>query len=404
MSQSVSNSPPVALCMTLAIPDQSGSSRMTLAYGQALSKAGYDVILLHGTRHADGKQSYVSTLRSAGIRCVLVPSFDMPIGPRHQRQVESAIVDTNASAVISCQLKDAPIAMRAARNLELPCIHFAQNFRKFEGQFGLARFKRWNYRHALQSSQCTVIANSPPVLRQHRELFGIPDERCKLVRNGLDSDSLRAAARERTAARVDLGISPATRVIIQLGRITEQKGQDIALEGFESFLREQPASDRSRYRFLIGGTAADAPKERQYARRLETDSAQGNLNGRIDWLGWIEKPAELLPAADLLLHPARWEGGCPPLVVQEAMALGIPTIFSDCAGIPDRFRPGKDGMLVQQGSSESVAQALKAFWSGSPESRKELGHLGRNYAEQYLSLAEASDQFVTIVEGLVASR
>ncbi|HEY0316659.1 MAG TPA: glycosyltransferase [Sphingomonas sp.] len=117
-------------------------------------------------------------------------------------------------------------------------------------------------------------------------------------------------------ARAALGLDPAARVALFLGRLdTRQKGLDTLIQA----IRRQVES-LSGWSFLFVG-AGDGEAA---CRQLAADLAR-----RIDirCLSWTDSPHAVLAAADAMLMPSRWEGV--PLVMLEAMTYGVPIIASD---------------------------------------------------------------------------
>ena len=48
-----------------------------------------------------------------------------------------------------------------------------------------------------------------------------------------------------------------------------------------------------------------------------------------------------------------------PLVIEEALSLGIPVIASNCGGIPEMIRDGVEGLLFTPGDDRELAEKLE---------------------------------------------
>ena len=118
---------------------------------------------------------------------------------------------------------------------------------------------------------------------------------------------------ERQAARSELGLGD-ERVLLVLGRIARQKGQDLLLEAWES--RPVPGATL----VLVG--PGDTASLRAVAPR-EWDRSVRAVGEPPDVLPWLW-------AADLLLLPSRYE--TVGLVVAEAMATGVPVVATAVHG------------------------------------------------------------------------
>lgn len=98
----------------------------------------------------------------------------------------------------------------------------------------------------------------------------------------------------------------------------------------------------------------------------------------LDAVPHAELP-EVLRAADLFLLTTE-----PPesfgIVLIEAMAAGLPVIATDYPGVRAVVDEGATGHLVERGSPEAVASALRNLVERGPEGRRALGEAGREKA------------------------
>ena len=76
------------------------------------------------------------------------------------------------------------------------------------------------------------------------------------------------------------------------------------------------------------------------------------------FLGWIsgDKKLSVLRTADIYCLPSYNEGF--PMGVIEAMSANVCVVSTYAGGIPDAIESGKDGLLVNAGDVEALAQAL----------------------------------------------
>ena len=65
---------------------------------------------------------------------------------------------------------------------------------------------------------------------------------------------------------------------------------------------------------------------------------------------------ELFRSADIFVYPSYHEGM--PMAVIEAMACGLPIIATKVGGLPDLVFPGLNGLLVQAGQPDQLADAI----------------------------------------------
>jgi glycosyltransferase involved in cell wall biosynthesis len=79
--------------------------------------------------------------------------------------------------------------------------------------------------------------------------------------------------------------------------------------------------------------------------------------------------------ADIFCLPSFDEGV--PVVLMEAMAMGLPVIATQVAGVPELVEDGVSGVLVAPGTSEELADALRRVLECDSAQRARMGAAGR---------------------------
>ncbi|WP_244859885.1 glycosyltransferase family 4 protein [Intrasporangium calvum] len=100
--------------------------------------------------------------------------------------------------------------------------------------------------------------------------------------------------------------------------------------------------------------------------------------------------ARWLRAADVFVLPSRWEARA--LVVQEAMAAGLPVVTTRTGGLPDLV--GDAGLLVPVGDPGSLAAAVEHLLSDGPL-RRRLGEAARARARAWATPEEEARRWVS---------
>ncbi len=140
-----------------------------------------------------------------------------------------------------------------------------------------------------------------------------------------------------------------------MGRLDiQQKGLDLLLDHLEQAGPAMPPLQLT----LVG----DGPARDQLAARI---AASPTLAARTRIAPWSE-PASVLRGADLLLLPSRYEGV--PLVMLEAMAMGVPVVASDLPGtrpflprrVPVPGRPPRSSVRIVESLRDPAARARVA--------------------------------------------
>jgi glycosyltransferase involved in cell wall biosynthesis len=154
-----------------------------------------------------------------------------------------------------------------------------------------------------------------------------------------------------------------------MGRMTEQKGFDLLLEAFA-----RVAARHTEWQLEIWG-------EGPLRSELERVRERWRLSGRARFPGRTEDAYGVLRAADLYVLSSRYEGF--PMVLCEAMAVGLPVVAFDCrTGPREIVRDGVDGLLVPAGDIDALARALDRLM-GDVEARARLGARAPEVCERF---------------------
>lgn len=175
--------------------------------------------------------------------------------------------------------------------------------------------------------------------------------RWQLVPNGVDLERFHPdgpTARGRPAPTRD---SP---LIVCVGRLCRQKGQDVLLAAWPEVLRAVPSA-----RLVLVG---DGPEE----ERLRAAAPPS-----VMFTGALDDPTPWYRAADLVVLPSRWEGMA--LAPLEAMACGSPVLATDVAGARESLPPHlAPRCLASPDDPADLARALRALLRDT-ESLRALG-------------------------------
>jgi glycosyltransferase involved in cell wall biosynthesis len=239
----------------------------------------------------------------------------------------------------------------------------------------LATVYRWIER--VLARHCdAIVAVSEREAAQGRAVLGAPD-RVTLIHNGVDRDHFSPnGLRAHRAATTPL--------IVCVGRLSEQKGQDVAIRAL-ACLRNHAA----RMRF-VGGESQGG--ERKLLEGLASSLGVGH---RIEWRGEVVDTAPDLRAADLVIAPSRWDGMS--LALLEAMACGAPLVVTDVSG--SEVVEGA-GVIVAPDDPQALADAIDALLED--ESRRlRLGAAARERSRAY-DLASTLDGNLQLWSELVS--
>lgn len=174
-----------------------------------------------------------------------------------------------------------------------------------------------------------------------RKLYGIPEDRMRVLWNGVDRPNPRVSPEVIAAAAGAKGP-----VIASISTLIPQKGLHHLVDAAAK-LKKMGAE----FRLLVvgGGHLMDSLTDQ--ARRLGLDEQH------IRFLGWIPEASDCaLPVCDIFVQSSLWEAMS--VVVLEAMASGKPMVITSVGENPYVIENGQTGMIVPPGDHDALADAL----------------------------------------------
>jgi len=184
---------------------------------------------------------------------------------------------------------------------------------------------------------------------QYLRHYGVRDAKISIAKMTVDVagiiQSCRALGKEgRKQTRAKYGFSDANVVFIFVGRLLEHKGIRHLIEAFQDVSLKNPD-----VRLLVVG---DGPE-------LDLVQRAAKENSAIRWAGRLDFPAviEACHASDVCIVPSLFEPW--GLVVNEAMAAGLPVIATERVGcIDDLVIKEETGFIVPAGDIQALTTAI----------------------------------------------
>lgn len=215
---------------------------------------------------------------------------------------------------------------------------------------------------------------------------GIGAERTVPIANGVDASFFRPPhAEERERSRRELLIDPEVRVIVSVGRLTQQKDYPTLIAALSHLNREG-----IRWRAFLLGKGREEKNLIAMAREM-------GLEDRIS-IGEARQVRPYLWAADVFVLCSRWEGM--PNALLEAMACGLPCLCTDTPGPRAVMESGAEGILFPTGSAEALAEALGKLLS-APGERARLGRRARLKVERSYALERVVHDYEVLLAELI---
>jgi len=133
-----------------------------------------------------------------------------------------------------------------------------------------------------------------------------------------------------------------------------RKGLDVLIEAFAR-LRDQGCPVRLR--------AVGTFESSDYETQIKTLVDKLGVTDAVDWRGFRSDVLAELREMDLFVLPSLFGEGL-PMVILEAMSMGVPVVATDVEGIPEAIRDGQEGIIAAAGDSDALACGIRRVVDG----------------------------------------
>ena len=257
-----------------------------------------------------------------------------------------------------------------ARHARRQVIRIGQDHMNLEYRPGLLEAMAERYPHL-----DAVTALTEGTAAGYRELLG-PGGRVVCIPN---------PAPPNTGRRADLD----ARAVVAAGSLSRRKGFDRLLEAWARLAPRHPG-----WRLRIYGEGQEGPELERLIDAL-------GIRSSARLCGYSPRLLEELEGASLFAMTSRKEGF--PMVILEAMSLGLPVVAYDFpTGPSDIITDGRDGFLVPNGRTRLLAEALDELMRDA-ERRRRFGDAALEKAARY-RIESIGARWVALFDELSAAR
>lgn len=285
----------------------------------------------------------------------------------------------------------AQLAIVWARSHRVPYVLFAESHLGERRRAWVRGLKRAIVPLVVRPAAAHLVPGT--LAREHELAYGARRDRIWIFPNTVDVDAyIDAAARirdRRAAIRERLGLAPDAFVVLGVNRLISVKGVDTLVDAVAA---AAGATDVPLQLLVVGDGPERAAIVRQAAARGVNATFTGFLQG--------EALLQAYAAADVFALLSRRETW--GIVVNEAMAFGLPLVLSEGVGAAvDLLLPDENGCIVPVGDAQAAGAAIARLASDAglqarygARSRELIGPWG---------YGPSVDAYVTAVTAAVAA-
>ena len=215
-----------------------------------------------------------------------------------------------------------------------------------------------------------IIAVSYFTKRELLEYYKIPENKIRVIHNGVDINKFKPAANKRKV-KEELGFNPDDLAIVSVGRLYARKGLFTLIESMPQVVKRFKNA-----KFIISGKG-----QSDEMRKLITHAEKLGVKNNILFTGYYpdKKLPKLYQAADVFAFSTFYEHH--PFAVLEALATGLPVVTTTVGGIPETIESGKNGFLVEPFNPRQFSKKI-LYLLEHPAEASEMGALARKTVEE----------------------
>lgn len=231
-------------------------------------------------------------------------------------------------------------------------------------QLSRMRLYEWLDGLCLRRADQVVLVNA--AMAEHPRLQPLR-RRCQVIDNGLAEPAGQIdSPTDELADFCRQGFT-----LCAIGRLSPEKGFALLLSSLSALVAKHPS-----LRLVIFGEGAQRPALEERVREL-------GLQQQVRLPGYCSAVRSYLPLCRALVLSSLTEGL--PLVVLEAMQVGVPIIATRVGGVPGVLAEGQAGLLVPAGSPEALALAIDQFLADPAAAQGRVAAASRRVREHYSS-------------------
>ena len=250
-------------------------------------------------------------------------------------------------------------------------------------------------RHLLGRMTNVSVAVSRDAARVLLSQRAVPHSRMRVVANGVPlavAEGLQSgppAGKEQ--AREGLGIPQDVTLFGSVGRLWPEKNYEMLIDAFRALaLKSSSLSNASPVYLVLVGDGGER-------ERICAHIRQAGIEDAVLLPGYAKDVSMWLRAMDVFCLSSSTEGMS--LSLLEACMAGVPTIVTDVGGSREVVEDGVTGIVVPEGDSGALSDAMRRLWFDSAL-RRSMGKKAHHKAVSCFDFRQTFNQYMAIYREL----
>lgn len=238
-----------------------------------------------------------------------------------------------------------------------------------------------------------LVSNSSWLLKRILAL-GVGEKPTEIINYPTDISEFKPQHNGVEKLRKILGLKKNSIIVMAIGRLVYKKGFYYLIKAMQEVTEKNPNA-----RLIIGGDG-------DLKKNLESLSEKMGLKENILFVGnikrneiaWYYNLADIFVAPSIVDAEGNVDGG--PVVCFESMACGKPQIVTNVLGVADIIEEGKNGYIVEQKNSSTLAVAINKLIS-SKSLRNKMGIANRELILKTLDTKSVGLRYTYFFKGII---
>lgn len=337
---------------SIRVPDSTAMSRVLHVINGELFSGAERVQQLLGKRLAAfGFDPYFACLKQGKfLECCGLPQDKIWVETmRHRRdfgvvsRLARRSLDTRIDLLHAHTPRSAMIASLVSRKMGIPWVYHVHSPTVRDSTHRLQNWiNDWVERLSLRSASGIITVSKS--LRREMLRRGWPRTRVVAIANGV--------AEQEPIFAIDR-IEQSSWTLGMVALIRPRKGIEVLLQAFREVLRSNPEVRLD----VIG--SFETP---EYESQVLALTKELGIESAVRWKGFTRDVNSAIRELDALILPSLFGEGM-PMVVLEALAVGVPVVATRVEGTPEVIRDGREGYLAEPSNAQSLARTIERLIS-----------------------------------------